>query len=413
MQETYSELWRALQLYSPVLPTALARQFVRSRFRDIRRKRLWSWRVAQSQFIIPNVITTGTVQITQNSPVVLGTGTTWDVSLIGRQFRAGINSPVYTIASVASALQLTLDQPMGNASASGLGYQIFQCYLSPPSDFQDFLSVRDIVNNVRLALHVSQDQLDSWDAQRASSGTPYCIADFRYGSNPTVGSVSGAVLAVGTQGDPAPVLTGLYTGRTDSIFIITVTLGGATGTATFSWTKDNGTVNAGILTTTDPTELQEGVTIQWPSDQSQLYIQNDVFVVKVRPGFTAGGPQYELWPYGFSSSVYPFLYDKRFPDLDDPNGILPPFIDGDVIVKGALADICRWRGTEGRSNPMYGLDVAMTYEKEFAAKVAELEREDDETYLVDLRYTLDSMSAIDFAPFPYGANWAQSHGVAG
>ena len=61
MQETFGELWRALQLHSPVLPTALARQFIRGRFRDIRRKRLWSWRIGTDQFIIPTVVVAGTV----------------------------------------------------------------------------------------------------------------------------------------------------------------------------------------------------------------------------------------------------------------------------------------------------------------------------------------------------------------
>ena len=331
--------------------------------------------------------------------------------MVGRQFRAGINSPVYTIVGVSSATLLTLDKPMGSLSRSGLGYQIFLAYLAPPADFQDFLSVKDIVNNVRLTLHVSQEQLDSWDAQRASSGTPYCIADFRYGMNPTVGSVSGTVQAVGPQGDPMPVALGSYTGRTDSIIVVTVATGGVTGTATFNWVKDNGTVNNGLVTTQDPFELQEGITIQWPSDTGQVYVQGDVFVIKIRPGFTAGGPQYELWPYGFSSVVYPFLYDKRFPDIDDSNGVLPPFIDGDILVKGALADVCRWRGTETRSNPMYGLDNAMSFDKEFERKVAEMEREDDEVYLQDIRYQLQTMNALDAAPFPYGANWAQSHGV--
>jgi hypothetical protein len=410
-QETYAELWRELQLHSPILPTALAKKFIRARFRDLRRKRLWSWRIGQSQFIIPDVVISGKVNITQNSPQIVGVGTTWDTTLIGRQFRAGINSPVYTIVDVNSNTSLVLDQPMGNISASNLGYQIFLAFLTPPVDCQDLISVRDIFSNVRLTLHVNQEQLDSWDAQRASSGTPYCLADFRYGTNPSLGSVSPAVLAVGTQGDSLPVLSGVYTGRTDSIFVITIATGGVTGTATFNWAKDNGTVNAGIISTSDPQELQEGVLIQFPADTGQVYVQNDVIVCKVRPGLVAGTPQYELWPYGFSSRVYPFLYDKRFPDIDDPNGIVPPFIDGDVLVKGALADLCRWRGTETRSNPMYGLDNAMSFEKEFQAKVAELEREDDEVYLVDVRYQIESMTALDLAPFPYGANWAQSHGV--
>jgi hypothetical protein len=411
-QESYAELWRALQLHSPVLPTTLAQQFIRARFRDVRRKRLWSWRVGQSQFITPNVYSTGLASATLNSNVITGSGTGWTSALVGLQFRFGLVAPIYTIVEVDSTTQLLLDQPFGGIiSVNPTGYQIFMGYLTPPADFQDFISVRDTFNNYRLATHLSQEFLDSIDAQRATSGNAYGIADFRYSSSPTLGSVSPAAVAVGLNTDPSPVTSGTYLGRTDSIFVFTVTTGGATGAAIFSWAKDNGSVNAGIVTTAAPFLTQEGVNIQWPAGVN--YVLNDIFVCKVRPGFAITAPQYEIWPYGMSQRVYPFMYDKRFPDIDDPNGLVPPFIDADVLVKGALADVCRWKGTETRANPMYGLDTAIVFEKEFQAKVAEMEREDDEVYCIDVRYQMESFSLMEYAPFPFGANWAQSHAVAG
>lgn len=413
MQETYGEIWRSLQLYSQVLPTTLAQQFVRSRFRDIRRKKLWSWRVAQGQFITPAAYTTGLASATLNSPIVTGTGTAWTAALLGLQFRFGAVAPIYTVVSVDSPTQLTLDAPFGGIPpANPTGYQIFTAYLTPPADFQDFISVKDTFNNYRLWLHLSQEELDTYDAQRSWAGNPYGVADYRYGTSPTVGSVSASVMAIGTPGDAAPVTYGTYTGRTDSIFVITVTTGGVTGTAIYSWAKDNGTVNAGIVTDGAAFALQEGVTVQWPAGVN--YVQGDVFVSKVRPGYAITVPMYELWPYSMAQRVYPFLYDKRFPDIDDPSGIVPPFIDADVLVKGALADVCRWRGTETRPNPMYGLDTAMSFEKEFQVKVAEMEREDDEVYLDSVRYQLNSWNSLGMAsmPFSMGANWAQSHAVS-
>lgn len=415
--ETYSQLWRALQLHAPVLPTALAQQFIVARFRDVRRKRLWSWRVAQSQFIVPNVYSTGLASATLGSNVITGQGTGWTSALLGLQFRFGNVAPIYTVVEVDSTTQLLLDQPYGGvAGASPTGYQIFMGYLTPPTDFQDFISVRDTFNNYRLQTHLSQEFLDSIDAQRATSGNAYGIADFRYSQSPTLGSVSQAAVAVGSNLDPLPITLGTYTGRTDSLFIFTVTTGGPTGTALFTWSKDNGTPHTNTPTNALPFVLQEGVNIQWPaidpSGNQIVYVQNDVFVCKVRPGFAATVPQYEIWPYGLAQRVYPFLYDRRFPDLTDPNGLIPPFIDPDVLVKGALADVCRWKGTETRNNTMYGLDTAMSFEKEFQAKVAEMEREDDEVYCVDVRYQMESFSLLEYAPFPYGANWAQSHAVS-
>src|SRR5215472_5544569 len=335
-QETYAELWRALQLHSPVLPTALAQSFIRARFRDVRRKRLWSWRVGQSQFITPNVYSTGLASATVGSNIITGVGTGWTSALVGLQFRFGLVAPIYTIVEVDSATSLLLDQPFGGiASASPTGYQIFLTYLTPPSDFQDFISVRDTFNNYRIATHITQEFLDSIDAQRATSGNAYGIADFRYSQSPIAGSVSPIAIALGNNQDPLPFTFGTYTGRTDSIFIITCTLSGPSGTAQFSWSKDNAAPNTGFLSSAAPILLQEGVNIQWPL-QANPYVQGDIFVCKVRPGFAVTVPQYELWPYQMSQRVYPFMYDKRFPDIDDPNGLVPPFIDADVLVKGAL-----------------------------------------------------------------------------
>src|SRR5277367_1867657 len=224
MQETYSELWRALQLHSPILPTTLAQQFIRSRFRDIRRKRLWSWRIGQNQCITPNVYSIGLASATVNSLTVTGSATAWTSALIGLQFRFGAVAPIYTIVAVNQAAQtLTLDLPYGGAAnATPTGYQIFQAYLTPPADFQDFISLKDTFNNYRLWLHLTQEELDTYDAQRSWSGTAYGVADYRYSTSPTAGSVGPATRIVGTAGDPSPFLYGTFTGTTSSIYAVTV-----------------------------------------------------------------------------------------------------------------------------------------------------------------------------------------------
>src|SRR4029077_11519230 len=217
-QETYAELWRALQLHSPVLPTTLAQQFIRGRFRDIRRKRLWSWRIAQSQFITPAAYTAGLATTTNGSNIVTGSGgTNWTNALIGLQFRFGSVAPIYTVTAIDSPTQLELDQPFGGIPpGSPTGYQIFPAYLTPPADFQDFISVKDTFNNYRLAPHLTQEDLDTYDAQRSWAGNPYGIADYRYGTSPTLGSVSSAAIAVGSNADSGPITYGTYVGRTAS-----------------------------------------------------------------------------------------------------------------------------------------------------------------------------------------------------
>lgn len=403
-QESFAQLWRAVRLYSPVLPATLAQQFIISRFRDLRRKRLWSWRIGQSQILIPPAIVSGQATATYNSQTVTGVGTGWTTDIVGRQFRVGARAPVYTIVRLNSATSLELDQPWGGLTVTG-AYQIFQAYVLPtPTDFQDFLSVRDVYMNWQLNLHVPQDYIDQVDAQRSATGNAYCLADFKYNQTDVgTGSVGPCTRVVGSG--PGPFASGLYSGYTQSLYVITITTGGVVGTAEFTWRKDGGSSSAPMLTTEQPFEMDEGVLIQFPAD---TYILDDVFVIAVTPGFASSGPMFEMWPYQMNQRPYPYLYDRRFPDPNTPGWALPPFIDGDILVKGALADLYRWPGTEDRKNPGYNLNTALSFEQEFQGKVAEMEREDDEVYSISTRYQM----GLPFATLDaMGANWRQTHDV--
>ena len=407
MQETYQQLWRSLRLYSSTLPPSLAQQYIRSRWRDLRRKRLWSWRVGITQIVTPAAVTTGTVTLARSSNVVTGTSTAWDPSILGLQFRIGTTAPIYTIVQWNSPTSITIDQPFGGLSVTNVGYQIFMGYITPtPTDFQDWISVRDVFMNWRLHLHTSQEWLDTMDAQRAQSGTPYCLADLAYNTTGTgTGSVGPATQVNGSG--PGPFASGLYTGFTTSVYVITITTGGVSGTAQFTWRQDNGTTNGPLPTTETPFLLSNGVQVQFPVGAPVTYVSGDIFVIPVQVGFTASMPMYELWPYQMNQRVYPALYDKRFPDADDQTWTLPRYIDGDVLVKGALADVCRWAGTPDIPNPMFNVANAASFEKEFQVKVAEMEREDDEVYLDSVRYQLQLPMAS--GPFEYGADFMQSH----
>ena len=405
MQESYQQLWRALRLYSSALPATLAQQFIIYRFRDIRRDRLWSWRLGQSQIVINAVYNTGLVTTVRGSQTITGSGTAWPTSVVGRQFRVGTVAPIYTVVAWNSATSIEIDQPFAGTAGAGQPYQILDAYVTPtPADFQDFISVKDPQMNWQLKTHVLQEYLDAVDAQRANTGTPYCLADLAY--NPTqiaVGSVSPIVQVVGSG--PVPFASGLYTGYTQSTYVIAISTGGVVGTSAFTWKKDGGTASTPIPTSQQPIPFDAGVTVQFPA---ATYTLNDVFVITVVPGYNAAAPMYELWPYVLTPNAYPYLYDRRFPDANDPNWTLPRYIDGDAMVKGALADVCRWKGTADTPNPAYSLDVAASYDREYRAILDRMGREDDEVYLQSVRWQLS-------LPYPeifsMGADWAQSHEV--
>lgn len=171
-----------MQLRAPSAGLFLAQSWVRNSFRRLAERRLWSWLVKRNQIIFPAVYTTGTVQVTQNSTTVVGTNTVWDATMQQLQFRVGMGTPVYTIATVTDATHLELDLAWGPASNSGLSYSIYRMYYTPPSDFLSFISVWDTQQAYQLKRNVSQADLNQWDPQRANIGQPYVVAALDYNS---------------------------------------------------------------------------------------------------------------------------------------------------------------------------------------------------------------------------------------
>ena len=299
----------------PAAGPLLAQDWVNYAFRDLIEKRKWSWSIAQSQFIFPAVVTAGTVTVTNQSNAVVGIGTAFTAAMIGQQFRTSTLTPIYTITAVGSATTLTLDQPWGAASGSGQGYKIYIAYQIPPTDFHAFISIWDPNFSWSLWSTVSQAELNTYDAQRASQGTPYVVADFDY--------------------------TGLAFG---------------------------------------------GVAIS-----PQL-------------------PRFEVWPHQQAQYVIPFMYEKRFPDLNDANGELPRFIPGNVLLEGALAQCARWPGPESGKNPYFSLQLAQTHQALYDKQVRELEINDDNVYGRDVSYGIQDLPFCPY-PFPVNSSYLQLHAI--
>lgn len=315
--DTFESLWKSVLLRCSVAGPMLSQQFVNYAFRDLIEKRKWSWSIAQSQFVFPNQYVTGTVTVTNQSNAVTGAGTAWTSAMIGYQFRVNTLTPIYTITAVNSATSLTLDQPWGAASASGLNHQIYIAYQIPPTDFHAFTTVWDPNFSWALWTTCSQAELNSYDAQRASQGTPYVVADFDYTS---------------------------------------LAFGGAT----------------------------------------------------ISPAL----PRFEIWPQQTSAYVIPFMYERRFPDLNDSNGELPRFIPGNVLLEGALAQCARWPGPSAETrNPYFSLPLAQMHQAIYDKQVRELEINDDNLYGRDVTYGQQPGLAFCPYPFPVNSAYLQLHAI--
>ena len=181
--DTYAELWKRVLLRAPKCAPLLAQDFIRNSFRRISERRLWSYLIGYQQLIFHDEVTAGTVTVTFGLNTVTGNATAaaaWSSALIGRQFRIGTSSPILDIINVTTVVNpndtLTLGDVWGSTTAAGVGYEIYDAYLTVPTDFKSFQSVYDPAYNFQLWTNrYTQADLTAWDAQRANAGNPYAV----------------------------------------------------------------------------------------------------------------------------------------------------------------------------------------------------------------------------------------------
>jgi len=188
--DNFTSLWRRLIARAPSVDPLLAQDYIRDSFNNLVEQRLWSWRQSSGAFIPKTPYNTGTMDLVLGSNMVTGTGTNWDQTHVGMQFRINQNYPVYTILSVLSPTSLVIDRPWANATVLSSPYQIFLVYFTVPEDFSHFVSVTNPGAYYKLAVDYTQANLDAADPQRAFNGLPYVAAFKDFGVSPSQGVVS-------------------------------------------------------------------------------------------------------------------------------------------------------------------------------------------------------------------------------
>lgn len=403
MADTFAEVWGRVLLRAPNLSPKLAQDMVRSAFRRLAERRRWSWLVKQSQIIAPAVYSTGTVTVTLNSNIVTGSSTVFAETHVGRQFRVGLLTPIYTIVSVQSATQLTLDQVWGGATASAQSYEIYRAFFEMPTDFHQLISVYDPQLNWRLHLDVDQNELNTFDAQRANSGNAYLVS-FRDYSTSQVGTVASPVQVDGSGNDPTS--GGTYTGPSNALFTVEITTGGIAGTAVYRWKKDGGSYTSSVTTDVDGAaqDLQDGVTINFPLVVT--YTSGDIWVIRATALSNPGVPRYELYPHQTAAHVYGMMYETLPVDLTDSGAVIPRAIPGDLLTTLAMAEVARYPGTDTSKNPYYSLGVAKMYDQQAEERLNLMEIRDEDVWMQNLSYDTASWP---FAPLWGDSKFMQSH----
>ena len=150
--------------------------------RQIYAKKTWYGLFTKGQIICPASVSGGTATVTANSNTVQGNNTTWDQTLSGRQFRAGLNTPIYTITGVDPFAQtLTLELPWGGPFPPGqttqtTGYYIVQMYYSFGPNIKYIKTCVNMQMGFKLWTNLTQDYLDNRDPWRITVNFPWGLA---------------------------------------------------------------------------------------------------------------------------------------------------------------------------------------------------------------------------------------------
>lgn len=179
MADNLRQMVGSLRLHCPDLPYFLGVQFIRDRYRTALNYRNWSSARAETQILTAVAKTAGTVTLTRGSAAVVGTGTAFAVTDVGRQFMANGRGPVFTVATYVSPTAITLDQVWSGSTGIAGSYAVLDAYATLPVDFGQFIAVLDPVRAWQLSFWITQDAINRRDAQRATMGDPWVLADLK------------------------------------------------------------------------------------------------------------------------------------------------------------------------------------------------------------------------------------------
>lgn len=137
--------------------------------------------------------TTGTVQVTNGSTTITGTGTTFTSNMIGRMLTVtdGSDGNWYEITAVANTTSLTVKTPIVGTSGSGKTYRIGQVFMFPgeyddvPVDYAlaRFFESRNNATRGNYHLKKYEDSVDDAVRRYASSSTSNVITSSEEGLN--------------------------------------------------------------------------------------------------------------------------------------------------------------------------------------------------------------------------------------
>lgn len=179
MPDTFLQVWRSIRLECPLATAFLAQQWVKDAYRRLTDTKTWSFLRAETEIVV-NDQKTGAVGVTQGLATVTGGTLAFAAADLGRQFRV-LGGNIYSVIAVAPP-NGTLDRGFTGATSGAASALIFDGYVTMPADFRSILCIYDPDNNIQLQHWITEEQLNMWDPERTSVGTPHTFVSRRLAS---------------------------------------------------------------------------------------------------------------------------------------------------------------------------------------------------------------------------------------
>jgi hypothetical protein len=343
--------------WNPDFPPWMAIQSVNNWMRKLIDRRTWAGLLVQSQIIVPDQYSTGTVTVTQGSATVTGAGTSWPISDL-------VNT---TVAVAITETAILIDVTPTSMAGIGLGdwltlgantaseEQVLVVSLTTDT-FRTICSKTHIVgvaitksSLVRRQFRVSETV--PWYSVKGVSTSTSLVLDDVFGGPTTVAS-------------NYSIFQGYVTFGNDCKFVMEVA----------------------NLNRRYRLSLHMPQAAIMAYDPQRAATESTYTLLDLTPD-EIGRPRYEWYPRPTSAQVFACLYYRQVPNLEDDEDTPPPFIASDVLVSAAIADALRYRP---KMNPHYSESmanqIATQKMNEFELRAAQLGVADDGVYMNAIRW---------------------------
>lgn len=141
-QVTWGVIRRNIVQRLPGYDLTLVDDWIRQTYQRILDMASWEGETKDGVLVTVAEHTAGTVDLTNGSPTVAGTATAWTFAAGNRELRAVGESTIYSVQTVVSPTEITLDRDYEGTTAAGKSYRVFQRFFDLPADFEAKLTMR-------------------------------------------------------------------------------------------------------------------------------------------------------------------------------------------------------------------------------------------------------------------------------